>query len=489
MRCGEFSKAAMIRVVETSATSPEDALAVLHRSLDARLRPEDAAGLVLTALAGRLRRRERVVLGRAAEAARRWGGWTSMSMDFARPVGGARQVAATARLFDVTTSHVGVDNPASLLEFAAMVGSAIGAAPGQLDFLRDRLNREARAAAGVEVPKRQYNRQFRALQRLAAKAERLNGEQDKRRLTLTARAGFVADISLERFRADPDAGCFVAYYTARRKVRRQFTLAGRNNPYDEVADMLFHRCVANPSTDWPMVALAYAPPDVVGRLTDAERGTLLGRWSAVMRATADRLARVWAVSHFDRATMVVRKGDDSSTWNLLCGAYNSARAGWLSCLTASGATAALDVECPGKAMMLIAADLAAWHRTTGGLHPDVGVSTRLPLPWDVLAGRGRCTRADVEAACAEAGVDPEKGGWTAPRAPGAVAVFTPTPELVHGVSVVDPMWALVLRTAGVFSGKPTRASATAVVAEGVPAQVVASDLPSRPISDGQSGSM
>jgi hypothetical protein len=47
-------------------------------------------------------------------------------------------------------------------------------------------------------------------------------------------------------------------------------------------------------------------------------------------------------------------------------------------------------------MMLIAADLAAWHRSTGGgLHPDVGVWARLPLPWDVLAGRERCTRNDV----------------------------------------------------------------------------------------------
>lgn len=102
----------------------------------------------------------------------------------------------------------------------------------------------------------------------------------------------------------------------------------------------------------------------------------------------------------------------------------------------------------------MAADLVAWHG--GGLHPDTSVWARLPLPWEVLDGTAACTRADVEAACREHGVDPERAGWTTPRDHGAIARFRPTPELVHGVSVSDPLWGMVLRRAHVFSGKPVR---------------------------------
>ena len=105
-------------------------------------------------------------------------------------------------------------------------------------------------------------------------------------------------------------------------------------------------------------------------------------------------------------------------------------------------------------MRLMAADLAYWHRSSGGdVDPDTQVWAFLPMPWDVISGKNRCTRADVEACCREMGVDPEAKGWTAPRAHGAVAEFEPTPELVHGVEVADPQWAALLRRAGVFSGK------------------------------------
>ena len=64
-------------------------------------------------------------------------------------------------------------------------------------------------------------------------------------------------------------------------------------------------------------------------------------------------------------------------------------------------------------------------------------------------------------ACGAAGLDPEESGWTAPRPTGDPTPFRPTPELVHGVEVADPQWAVLLRHAGVFSGKKTRG-------EGVP---------------------
>ncbi|MGW1447423.1 hypothetical protein ACWCO3_03905 [Micromonospora sp. NPDC002411] len=99
---------------------------------------------------------------------------------------------------------------------------------------------------------------------------------------------------------------------------------------------------------------------------------------------------------------------------------------------------------------------------------------RLPLPWDVLDGTAACTRADVEAACADSGVDPVTSGWSGPRAQAAVGTFRPTPELVHGVSIADPAWASILRAAGAFSGRKIKGGLESSL---VPADVVVSDLP------------
>jgi hypothetical protein len=58
----------------------------------------------------------------------------------------------------------------------------------------------------------------------------------------------------------------------------------------------------------------------------------------------------------------------------------------------------------------------------------------------------------VEAICQKHGVDPIKKGWTA-AAQKRVAEFSPTPELVHGVTVSSPHLAAAIRKAGWFSGK------------------------------------
>jgi hypothetical protein len=381
-----------------------------------------------------------------------------MSDDYARPVGAARQVAAVRFLFGVDGGAVDVDDPISVLEFAALAGAEINWDPARTDFLADRLNREARASAGIELSKRQYNRRFRMLRRLSAKAARLERARKTRDMTLLAAAGFVGTIDRDRFHADPDAACFIAYFTARRKLRREFTLAGRENPFDQVAEVLFARCTARGNTDWAMIALACPTWDVLRRLRPEQLGELLGRWSAATTSVAVSLASSWRSSEIDKATMVVRRGVDSSTWNSLAGAYNAARAGWIACLHAAGLTALIEDAWPGKVMRVVAADLARWHQMSGGgLHPDTAVWSRLPLPWEVLDGTVACSRADVEAACREHRVEPERSGWTAPRTHSGIARFQPTPELVHGIAVSDPLWAMALRRARVFSGKPVNA--------------------------------
>ncbi|GAA3622139.1 hypothetical protein GCM10022419_129770 [Nonomuraea rosea] len=457
--------------------SHREIMAELHASLDRRYRPEDIADLVLQVLAERLTRRERVVLERAAKHSSRGEAWfSSMSSDYARPVGGARQVAAATRLFG-ESREVDADDPESLLEFAASVGRPIRWTPARSDFLADRLNRQAREAAGMELSKRQYNRRFRMLGRLSAKAGTLAVEQDKRGLLMVGVTGFAAEVALERFAADVDAACFVAYYTARRKLRREFSLSGRENPFDEIASLLLDRCTER--SDWWLIAQVRTSPDVLEHLSEKERGLLLGRWSSVLRHSAGLLRERWRPGT-DRATMIVRRGDDSTTWNNLAVAYNAARAGWLACLTGLDAMRLLDAACPGKVMRLMAGDLAAWHRASGGgVDPNTAVWSALPPPWQVLDGSATCTRADVESACRRAGLDPAASGWTAPARPGATAVFRPTPELVHGVTIADPVWAALLRRAGVFSGKQVNQELAADAWHGLQSGIVRSDLPTK----------
>ncbi|MBO3745945.1 hypothetical protein J5X84_07680 [Streptosporangiaceae bacterium NEAU-GS5] len=455
----------------------------LHATLDSRARPEDVADLVLQLLGDRLDPTEKAVIERAAWlSVRREGFPSSMSTQFARPVGGASQVEAAARLFERPEwIEVDTDDPHELLGVAGEAGAEIGWVVDHRDFKADRLDREARAGLGLDLSKRQYNRRFRALGRLADKADRLSDGHALWRLVLIGRSGFASTVPFERFSADPYAAAFIAYFTARRNMRREFSLSGRENPFDEIAQILLARCEASPSTDWPMIALAYGKPAVLARLDDAQRGELLGRWSAMMRECAERLERLWTPRPFDRTAMIVRRGDDSSTWNTVAQAYNAARAGWLACLQSMAALHLLDAACPGKVMRLMAADLAQWHKQSGaGVDPDTKVWAALPPPWDVLAGRALSTRADVTTACRHVGLDPLATGWLAPTTRHAIAAFRPTPELVHGVTIADPVWAGLLRRAGVFSGKRIKPELAKDATHGLAAGVVTSDLPIRP---------
>jgi hypothetical protein len=181
---------------------------------------------------------------------------------------------------------------------------------------------------------------------------------------------------------------------------------------------------------------------------------LLGRWYEVLEEIAQLLKNVWERSDIDRSTMIVCRGNDSSTWNSMAGAWNTARSNWISLLYAMGAEEILQSICFGKVLRLMAADVVAWHYSAGGqLDPDTAVWNELPLPWEVLSGDQSCNLTMVESICWKHNVDPTQKGWTVPRLPGKPVAFTPTPELVHGISVSNPALAKVLRSAGFFSGK------------------------------------
>lgn len=446
------------------------ALAELCASVRLRRRPEDIADLVLQVLEGRLGRHERKLLEQAARGSlrRTWHGYTSMLGEFASVVGAQRQTARAAVLFDAIDrlDEQAADDPAAVEQVIRAACKQIRKGFGANDFLSDRLNREQRAAAGLgELSKRQYNKRFRLLQRLEDKLATMVRATLERDAVMLGKSGLASRLDPERLAADPDTACFVAYLTARCNLRSEFTVSGQQRPFDQITDALLRRLRGHAGADWWAVAHIHPVPEVLAKLSDEQRGHLLGRWYAELTKAGELLERAYGRCRMDRARMVVQRGDDSSAWNAAASAWNTARAHWISALESMGATEVLEAVCPGKVLKLMAADVVAWHLATGGqLHPDTPAWAELPLPWRVLRGEEPCTRADVEAACTRHGRDPVTTGWTAGRRDRAAVAFRPTPELVHGVTVADPLLATVLRAAGVFSGKPLRAGPSEVLA-------------------------
>jgi hypothetical protein len=436
----------------------------LFASLSARKRPEDVADRITSVLGGTLTGTERGWLERAARGSlrRQFLGYTSMLQDFARPVGLERQVARAQTLFESAYELNAADcsEPARVEAFLRRVCPEIRKTFGRSEFAYDRLTRAVRRSVGLEISRRKYNRKFRHLVRMEKSSRKLVREWKKYEFTRVGKSALATRITWSQFASCRNSACFIAYYVARCNLRSEFTVSGQQRPFDEIASMLFERCKRDPETNWFAIAHAYPAEQVLAHLTEEQRGLLLGVWFTLLRDIAEFLREIWSAAHFDPATMVVHRGDDSTTWNNTANAWNTARNHWLALVRALGCDSLLDELCPGTVLRLMAADVVAWHFQTGGrLSPDTAVWAALPLPWDVLSGRRVCGRELIEQACTRHGVDPIKHGWTGPRPTGHVSRYQPTPELVHGVVVASPELATVLKKAGWFSGKGSLASA------------------------------
>ena len=450
----------------------------LYKTLQERKRPEDVALMIYEIMKDDLNKQELSILDKAAQGALKRTLWayTSMLQTFARPVGMGMKLRKAGELFEAAEpKDEDADNPVVVEAFIRYISPEIRKHFGGNDFLKDRLNREQREAAGLDISKRKYNKLFRVLTRMEKRLLSMIDEWKKFELVNIAKHGLAHHVTWEDFSQDVNTACFIAYYTSRCNLRSVFTAGSQERPYDEIADMLFARCSAKspmqssffsgfkPSnrvaahaitTNWFAIAHVYPDATVVEKLKDEQKGELLGRWTTILQEIAVRLGAVWQHSNIARDTMIVRRGNDSSTWNAMAGAWNKARDNWMSLIYALGLSEILESVCFGKVLRLMASDVAYWHRAVGGgLDPNTFVWGELPLPWEVFEGRNTCTLQTVRDVCKRHNLDPEKSGWLAPRPKGKVATFKPTPELVHGVTVGNPFLAKVLRERGYYSGK------------------------------------
>ncbi|PXA97894.1 hypothetical protein DMC47_11430 [Nostoc sp. 3335mG] len=402
---------------------------------------------------------ERLIHRRVAGSLRHRFGWSSMPTVFHEPeipthrFDKARELAL---LFLDATLPEG-DDPDAIERLLAELNHLIGKTPADGSLLWDRLDRRRRTDLGLHLSRRRYDKLFRLTVRLEAKLARLRAEQAKYRLLLTSRAGLATELTIEQLGGSISTAAFIAYYAARMKLRSEFTISGQQRPFDDLAAALLRLCEEDSSTDWYAIAHIFPRADVLSRLTREQQGALLGRWFAILTELAEHLEQAWHRTDIDLETMIVRRGNDSSTWNLFAGAWNRARDNWIALVETLGMQALFDQMLPGKVMRLMAADAAYWHRETGGdIHPDTKVWRALPKPWDVLRLEAQCDRATIEAVCVREGVDPLASCWSAARPRTRIAKFRPTPELVHGVSVENPYFAAYLRRLGAHSGRPLR---------------------------------
>lgn len=437
-----------------------DAIAKLHATLSGRETPETVAGLIGQYLPvgsyGSLARKIRM---RVIQSMENRFGWSSMPTTFQAPADADRQIdkARELALLFLDAHLPQGDDPDAIARLVAELNALIGRQPGSGDFRHDRMDRSQRALHGLTLSRRRYDRLFRLIGRLETKLAKIEAEQAKYRLLMVSKAGLAHELTVEQLGDSLPTAAFVAYYAARTKLRSEFTIFGQQRPFDDLAELLLDLCEADDSTNWHAIAQVFPRQDVLARLTDQQKSALLGRWFAILNELADLLEAVWQRSDIDLPSMIVRRGNDSSTWNMFAGAWNTARDHWIALIAALGMDDLLDQMMPGKVMRLMAADVAQWHRSAGGgLHPDTKVWVALPKPWDVLRMEVPCNRVMIEQACAHAGVDAEKSGWSAPRPRTAIARFRPTPELVHGVAVANPQLAVFLKQIGAFSGRPLR---------------------------------
>ena len=349
------------------------------------------------------------------------------------------------------------DDPDEIERLVEELNGLIGKSAGAASFKEDRLDRPQREARGLALSRRRYDKLFRLTGRLEQKLVKLRVEEAKHRLLLIGKAGLASEISVEQLNGSLPTAGFISYYAARTKLRSEFTISGQQRPFDDLAALLLRLCEEDEAANWFAIAHVFPRADVLARLTDHEKGELLGRWFGILTELAEWLEIAWRRTDIDLDSMVVKKGNDSSTWNLFAGAWNRARDHWIAVVQALQMDDLFETMMPGKVMRLMAADVAAWHRLAGGvIQPDTKVWADLPKPWDVLRLEAHCDRKMIEAACAMAGIDPVKSGWSAARPRATVEAFRPTPELVHGVNVGNPYMAAFLKRVGAFSGRPLR---------------------------------
>lgn len=169
-------------------------------------------------------------------------------------------------------AHVAPDDVAAIEQWLRAAEATIGKEVGKNDFKHDRLPKEQRKSAGIDISRRQYNKRFRLAVRLEQKMHRMAREQFKRSMTLASKNRLASRITWEDFSADLNTACLISYYVARCNLRSVFTNTSQVRPFDEICAALMHLCQENAAgTNWWAIAHVLPTPEVLRRLDDERK--------------------------------------------------------------------------------------------------------------------------------------------------------------------------------------------------------------------------
>lgn len=433
-----------------------DTVANLQAAIHGRWRPEDVLKNVLALPGTGLRPKQTNVI--KPHACTSWP--TLMETEFRNVTDMRDQLKVASDLFPQVTPVPAPDDAAAIQTYIATLRGLLGLS--MLDFKDGRLNRQQRVT-NAAVPWNShysYNKRVRLVLRMADKAKRIEDAALLFRMEQTAKTKLAYQLVKEDV-THPATLAFIAYFVSRLGVRSAFTNTSQKRAFDEVSDILMEKCKEDYHTNWFQIAHVYQGEGVLNKLTDAQKGELLGKFYEVMVLASTFLKELDDNSIIDHQNLVVQRGNDSSTWNAAAGAFNKARDAWIAMLYEMGREDLLDAICPGKALRLMAADVVRWHG--GYVEPNTAVYRLLPRPWEVVLGQKICDRTDIETALDKVHADPKtRSGWVKPRGK-YVENTAPTPDMVHGIAIGSPYMALALRKAGVYSGQKIKQGHEATV--------------------------
>src|SRR6218665_3339852 len=235
----------------------ETIIAKLQASFGARETPETVAEWINTGMTDDASRKVRIAAGYVRRASlKRYFGWTAMSATFREVVAMDRQIDKARELAALFLSRTlpESDDPEELEAIVASFNAMIGKSHGRSSFRDDRLDRKGRAAlGGTGISRRRYTKLFRLAGRLERRLASLRRDQTRRRLILVGKAALAPEVTLEDLGDHLPTAAFVAYYSARMKLRSEFTVDGQQKPFDNLASALLDRCLADPETRWPAI--------------------------------------------------------------------------------------------------------------------------------------------------------------------------------------------------------------------------------------------
>ena len=241
--------------------------------------------------------------------------YSSMNSKFAKVAGLDKQLKVASELFPDVKAPKSRD-PDALAAYAVAMRDTIRMEGS--DFKGNRLTHaERKVSRGRKgQPKmmpnghRAYNKRFRFLARLEKHIATRATTGEMRELAMIAKSRLASMLGASMVK-DADTACFVAYMTAKLNKRSIFTFGEQEKPYDEIADMLFQRLT--PKTNWLAVAYVHPAPEVLRKLSEKQKGTLLGVWYSIMVRAAKVLDREAKGGGIDLKELVVQRGNDSST--------------------------------------------------------------------------------------------------------------------------------------------------------------------------------